>query len=226
MINTVPRRMLSKFVVVVLMALAGSQTAFAKPDYIADFLLAVQRDDVRTVVELSEKLVSPNVREPKRGETALMIALRENSTKVFEVLLKHPDIDVEAKSDNGDNALMIAAWLGNLDGVQALIDAGAEVNRPEWTPLHYACANGHLEIVKLLIENSAYIDAASPNGTTPIMMAARGGHAKTVAFVYKQGADITLRNQQGKSAEDLATSNNFPDVAEYLNKAANGGIKR
>ena len=52
---------------------------------------------------------------------------------------------------------------------------GADVNKPGWTPLHYAATHGHLAIMDLLLEEHAYIDAESPNGTTPLMMAAHYG---------------------------------------------------
>lgn len=196
--------------------------ALGKPDYVADFLLAVQRDDVPTVEALTHDKVSPNIHEPLRGETGLMLAIRENAMRVFEVLLKLPDIDVEAKANNGDNAMMIAAWLGNLDAVSKLIDAGAEVNRPGWTALHYACANNHREIVELLLENSAYIDAEAPNRTTPLMMAARSGHGKLAQYLIRQGADYTLKNEHGMDAEDFARASDFPDVIVMMQRAIKG----
>ena len=36
------------------------------------------------------------------------------------------------------------------------------------TPLHYACMNNHIEIVKLLIDNKANIEARDDDGDTPI----------------------------------------------------------
>ena len=38
-------------------------------------------------------------------------------------------------------------------------------------------------VVKLLLDHDAYIDTASPNGTTPLMMAARGNHPSTVTLL-------------------------------------------
>lgn len=181
-----------------------------------DFFKAVKIDDAGAVSALLERGFDPNVTEPERNDTGLILALRESSTKVFEVLLNTKDIDLEAKSRNGDSALMIATFKGNRAAVDALIAKGAEVNRPGWTALHYAASTGNDDIVKLLLDNAAYIDAESPNGTTPIMMAARSGHIYTVKLLLDEGADATLKNALGMTAIDLAERNDHRDIAEGL----------
>ena len=55
-----------------------------------------------------------------------------------------------------------AAYDGDLAGVQAQLDAGADVNakgKNGWTPLHIAAANDHKEIVELLISEGADVNA-------------------------------------------------------------------
>jgi len=181
-----------------------------------DFFRAVKIDNVRVVKSLLARGLDPNIIEPERGDTGMILALREDSMDVFEALLNAPNIDLEAKAGNGDNALMIASFKGNKPAVEALLAKGAEVNRPGWTPLHYAAANGHNEIVRMLLEKSAYIDAESPNKTTPIMMAARGGHIHTVKLLLDEGADASLKNELGMSAIDFAAKHNHQDIADGL----------
>jgi ankyrin repeat protein len=135
---------------------------------------------------------------------------------VFDALLNARGIDLEAKARNGDTALMIASFKANLPAVKALIDKGAEVNKTGWTPLHYAASIGNNDIVSLLLEKSAYIDAESPNKTTPIMMAARAGHIMTVKLLLDEGADATLKNDAGMTAIDFAEKHEFRDIAEGL----------
>src|SRR3546814_14966726 len=72
------------------------------------------------------------------------------------------------RSPIGDTALMIAAYKTNKPAVMALLERGAAVNKQGWTPLHYAAASGDNEIVKMLMDKSAQLDALSPNGTTQI----------------------------------------------------------
>lgn len=181
-----------------------------------DFFHAVKLDDAATIKSLLARGLDPNLTEAEYGYTGLMLALQEGSMKVFDVLLNAESLDIEAKARNGDNALMIASYKGNKPAVEALLAKDAEVNRPGWTALHYAAAIGNNEIVRLLLGHSAYIDAESPNKTTPIMMAARGGHILTVKLLLDEGADATLKNELGMSAIDFAEKHEYRDIAEGL----------
>jgi len=181
-----------------------------------DFFHAVKVDDSGVIKSLLARGLDPNIVEPQRGDTGLMLALREDSRRVFDVLLNAPGIDLEIKARNGDNALMIACYKGNKPAVEALLARGAEVNRPGWTPLHYAANIGNNDIVKLLLDKSAYIDAESPNKTTPMMMAVLGNHIMTVKLLLDEGADATLRNELGLSAIDIANMYGFTDIAQGL----------
>ncbi len=155
-----------------------------------DFLFAVKFNDVATVNALLDGGMDVNVAEPTRGETALMIALREKSMKVFKALLTRKGIQLEARARNGDTALMIASFLGNLDAVRLLVAAGAHVNRPGWAALHYAAANGDVDVIAFLLEHSAYIDAQSPNKTTPLMMAVNSRKLAAATLLLDEGADL------------------------------------
>lgn len=181
-----------------------------------DFFVAIKRDLPQQVELLLKRGFDPNTIDPERGETGLILALRENHAAVAAILMRASGIDLEAKARNGDTALMIAAIKQNKDAVQMLIALDAEVNRPGWTALHYAASVGANEIVQLLLDASAYIDAESPNKTTPLMMAARGGHILTVKLLLDEGADATLKNDQGLSAIDLARQFNHVDIVEGL----------
>jgi uncharacterized protein len=207
------RKLLSSFSAVAVMA---AFPGIVRAGAYVDFFRAVKIDHAPIVKSLLERGLDPNIIEPERGDTGLILALREDAMNVFDVLLSAPDIDLEAKSGNGDNALMIACFKGNKAAVEALLAKGAEVNRPGWTPLHYAAAGGHNDIVRVLLDKSAYIDAESPNKTTPMMMAARGGHILTVKLLLDEGADATLRNDLGMSAIDFAAKYEHKDIAEGL----------
>ena len=111
---------------------------------------------------------------------------------------------------------MLASLQGLLGLCRQLIDKGADVNKPGWTALHYAATRGHLAVIVLLLDSYAYIDAASPNGTTPLMMAARYGTPEAVKLLLGAGADPSLKNEQNLSAIDFAQYANRAESAETI----------
>ncbi|MCM2250855.1 MAG: ankyrin repeat domain-containing protein, partial [Ramlibacter sp.] len=104
----------------------------------------------------------------------------------------------------------------HLEMVKKLIKRDADVNKPGWTPLHYAATAGHLAIMELLLEQHAFIDAESPNGTTPLMMAAHYGTPAAVKLLLDAGADTAMRNQLGLSAIDFAHRAGRQEAADLI----------
>jgi len=192
-------------------------TNFATADDAVDFFRAAQLDAAGGVQQALANGLSPDVHEPGDGETGLIVALRYDGMKVVTLLLAQPNIDVEAKADNGNTALMMAAYRQNKPAVQALLAHGAHVNQPGWTALHYAAAAGADDIIALLLAEHATVDAESPSGMTPLMMAAREGRESSVALLLAQGADPD-RKDRGfhRTAAGFATAADKPWIARQI----------
>lgn len=183
-----------------------------------DYVRSLDMDDVRTLEGLLQRGLDPNAVTP-RGEPGLLFALRENSVRVAALLIAHPDIEVEARNASDESPLMMAALRGHLGLCKALIARDADVNKPGWAPLHYAATGGHAEVITLLLEHSAYIDAESPNGTTPLMMAAMYGNAESVKVLLDAGADPAVRNALRLSALDFARRADRTDSQTLISAA-------
>lgn len=195
--------------------------SIAKAGSYDDFFTAIRIDDEATMSALLARGFDPNTVDAK-GQPGLVLAMKETSIKVARVLINSPKTHVEARSPADESALMLAALNGELALCQLLIQKNADVNKPGWAPLHYAATNGHLEVMQLLLEENAYIDAASPNGTTPLMMAAMYGTPSAVKLLLEAGADPTLKNIQGLSALDFANRGSRKDSAEIVSAFLRG----
>jgi ankyrin repeat protein len=180
-----------------------------------DFFKAIVFDQVSVVGSLIKRGMDPNT-PTEKSEPALVFAIRSGAQKTVAYLIKQPGIQIDASNTADETALMLAANSNDLASAKLLIEAGASVNRPNWTPLHYAASKGHTAMMRVLIENDAYIDAESPNGTTPLMMAAYYATPNAVKLMLEEGADPTLQNQDGQTALAMAASKDKLLSVKYI----------
>jgi ankyrin repeat protein len=112
----------------------------------------------------------------KRGRTPLMAAVQSHNTEAVVYLIEK-GADVNARDSLQGTALLRAAGLfGDVNSVQALISAGAEVN------------------------------VQDKSGMTPLMWAARWGDSQRVEALLAAGAKAQARDNQGRTALDWAVS--------------------
>jgi ankyrin repeat protein len=202
--------------IVYLIVLIGYSISFAGS--YDDFFSALERDNAPQVQDLLLRGFDPNSVSPE-GQYALILALRKSSLAVARLLIANPATQVEVRTAKDESPLMLAALKGQLAICRQLIDRDADVNKPGWTPLHYAATGGNAAVVQLLLDHYAYIDAASPNGSTPLMMAAMYGSAESVNTLLGAGADPTLKNALGLTALDFARKSEHPDAVERIARA-------
>jgi ankyrin repeat protein len=180
-----------------------------------DFFQAIRQDDGHEVTQLLQRGFDPNALDPSRTH-GLFIAVKEGSLKAAEALIAWPKTNVEWHSPKDESPLMIASLKGQTEIVRRLIARDAAVNKTGWTPLHYAATGGHLDVMQILLDENAYIDAESPNKSTPLMMAAKYGSPAAVKLLLEAGADPKLRNELGLGAIEFAQQGNRRDSAEMI----------
>lgn len=169
-------------------------------------------DAVRSQLAMGE---DPNAVNSK-GQPSLMLAIQEGAWKVYDLLVKHRNIDLNIRNANDETPLMYLSVVGETKRAADLIKKGAEVNRLGWTPLHYAASKAHLDTVRLLLANKAIVNAPSPDGTSPLMMAAYAGNEEIVRVLLAAGADPTARNLRGEDAADWARRRNHGSLGKQL----------
>lgn len=187
----------------------------ARADLNDDFSKYISRDSVEGVKELIDEGYDPNTILPN-GRTLLSASILENAFKSARFLINQKKIKIDMRSQADETALMLASLRGNLDLVKLLVYRGADVNKTGWTPLHYAASGGHTQVMRFLLDKNAYIDATSPSGNTPLMMATLYGSEDAVEFLLAQGADPTILNGAKRSAIDLAKGAERITLAEIL----------
>ncbi len=108
--------------------------------------------------------------EPKYGNNALSVAVENKQEEIVKYLIEK-GANIEAKGDNGQTALMMAAYFGYKDILEILINKGANIeakNDRGETSLIIAANCGKEETVKYLIEKGANIEAKDDDGQTAL----------------------------------------------------------
>lgn len=128
--------------------------------------------------------------------------------KIREMLGTDTKVGFEGEGVPTEKGVWEAASTGNLNLVkQALVngmDPDTKDPKSGGTLLATAALMGHTEIVSLLLEHGADINARSNDGGTALHAAAFLGRAETVKLLLNKGADTTLRHKMGGKAIDGA----------------------
>ncbi|XP_072903774.1 uncharacterized protein [Hemitrygon akajei] len=122
---------------------------------------------------------------------------------------------MKRKNIYGETKLHEAAFNGNVNLLHALIQAGANVNLPDyagWTALHEASNNGFHEAVLVLLSAGADVNSKGLNGITPLQDAVRNGHSQVVKLLLQHGADPFEKNDHGICALDEALDNHMKQL--------------
>lgn len=135
-----------------------------------------------------------------------------------------------AKSKMGNKSssiddLVQACGDGRIDDVRAhlkvgIIDVNGLGNYIDvdqlMTPLIAACWKGHTEILALLVEHGADVNAKNNDGWTALMLASQNGHVDVVNCLLSHGADVNAKNERGATALMAASQNGHVEVVTCL----------
>ena len=111
-----------------------------------------------------------------------------------------------------------AAVAGDASEVARLISEGedvAAVDASLFTPLHFACQQGHLEAARVLVAAGAPVDARDSYGNTPLwraVFAFQGGDPELIRLLLDAGADPDCKNNTDRSPRDMALTFDRPGI--------------
>lgn len=83
-------------------------------------------------------------------------------------------------------------------------------------PLHFAAANGHIEVVKLLLDHGAHVSTTNEGGETPLHYATKGGHTEVMTILLDHGADVSAKGTSCGTPLQWAARNGQTKAAELL----------
>jgi ankyrin repeat protein len=167
------------------------------------------------------------------GVTPLLQASRVGDSAMVDLLLRSGANPAKAHPE-GETPLLAASRSGSVPAVRLLLTRGVDVNHAEsfqkTTALMWAAAEGHIDVVDVLIEAGAdpnrqgHIttltdrnNADHPTGGfTALMFAARAGNDALVRRLIAKGANVNLKNGDSASAAMVAMYNDRFDVAKTL----------
>lgn len=191
------------------------EPAFQPPSPIT-YGLTLELGDLGQVRKWLDQGLPPDYEADQVG-TGLMVGAREGNIALMELMLAR-GANLEAVNNRGEQALLLAAWKGQLAAVKWLVEHGAKVNRDplQWTALHYAVFAGYQEVADYLMDQGAEINARSPNGSSVLMMAAYEGKDQLAVRLMERGADPKIQNENGHTALDWAMKYDHTKVARVI----------
>jgi ankyrin repeat protein len=153
----------------------------------------------------------------------------------FVKLLLEKGADINAKSREGKTALFEACYYGHEKVAEFLLEKGAKFDfLYDLKPLIvHVAEKGHLEVVKLLLENGVDINAKfaemrqGNTYKTALSEAVYGGHKSLALFLLSKGAGVYIRAYCRKDGYDklilavVQSMEGWDDVAAYVDRKNN-----
>ena len=113
-----------------------------------------------------------------------------------------------------------AAKNGDLNKISQLLQSDPDLlnsrDQQNKTALHFACQNGHIEVVKLLVEKGANVNITDYDFKSPLLWAASEGYREILDILLKNNADKYATDIDGKCAVHLAVEAGNLSLVEWM----------
>lgn len=168
-------------------------------------------------------LPNPTLPPPERRQELLFEAAKLGRTDLIPLLVEN-GADVDAYEARGFTPLILAAYNGQAEAVEALIKAGADPCKPDLNQGNTAqmgvAFKGDDRIAARLLKEKCNVDARNKAGQTALMMAALFGRTGQVDMLLAAGADPGVTDLSGRSAASVAQQQGNEALASRLSSPA------
>ncbi len=189
---------------------------------VADLITAFQREGINCSVEW---LLHGTGSQPSHHSLNTLIPTDKNP--LDELVVSQTKKNAEQIKLNEE--LYQATKAGRFSVVESLLKKGADLhlhegiaihhyNNDEDTPLHVSSYNGHLNIVKLLIEKGSDVNFRNRRKQTPLHLAIFNGHSDVIEYLISKGADIDAPENEGSNPASWAAYTGQIKILEILMK--------
>jgi ankyrin repeat protein len=155
------------------------------PEAEEEMRLAALEGDMERVKKSLDAGINANALD-QEGHTALMLAAYNGHTDIVLYLIDKGAV-VDLRDLMGRTALLYASTGPFPETVKTLLDQGAEPNVVDsgehFSPLMHAAAEGHLDVVKLLLEYGANQTLTDVDGDNAEFFARQAGHDQVVRYL-------------------------------------------
>ncbi len=162
--------------------------------------------------------------EDNSKKTALMWASQGGNIEVAKFLIDSY-ANVNALDNDGKIVLFYACRNFNIEMMKLILDNGGKnyinfSDHSQWTVLIYVSMSyiggRSADMVQLLIDYGADVNARTRDSWTALSMASRGGNTEVVKVLLAAGADVNIRHQHGFTALSSASQNGHTEIANLL----------
>ncbi|RDW65062.1 hypothetical protein BP6252_10713 [Coleophoma cylindrospora] len=188
----------------------------------------------KAAAELLRLGADPNFRR-SNGWTPIMCAADDGYNLCLQALLDN-GANVDEVGPNGiDSPLRYAAVSGHMDTCRLLLNSGADPNNSHIEPpiLIEIMKEGNslsesqkFEMIKLMLDHGANIDATDKEGNTVLKIAVEDGHSELVDLILKHDPDVNVAdNEQRTALYEATVKQDASMVRQLLEKGANANLR-
>jgi ankyrin repeat protein len=183
--------------------------------------LALSAGDLEKISVLLESGADLHYTRP-HGYDALIDAvyslgiLQDGRSLELLAFLVSRGVKLSSVTSYGESALRVLSRFGRFDGVKLLLEAGADEEQLQWTPLIRAVALGSIDDVKSLIASGVDLEARDCWSRTAWLVAIQTGDLAKAILLRESGADENARGRCGKPPLFYAIENLHVAMLQWL----------